>query len=118
MKTTDESHYRALADASFEAVFVSEKGVCIDTNKTATQMFGYSYEEIIGIFGTDVIAEESKELVLIQVGGQWPVQPRFLGTSHVLTNCTVGDRTAAGDRPVRQSALPFQTQDFSYFAHG
>lgn len=62
--------------------------------------------------------EEFKELILIQVDGEWPVQPRLLGSSHVLTNCTVGDRAAAGDRPVRQAALPFQAKNFTYFAHG
>jgi PAS domain S-box-containing protein len=59
----NEERYRALADATFEAVFISENGICIDTNQTAVEMFGYDYDELIGIFGTDVIAPESKELV-------------------------------------------------------
>ena len=37
----NEERYRALSDASFEAIFISEKGICIDTNQTATDMFGY-----------------------------------------------------------------------------
>ncbi|MDJ0987041.1 MAG: PAS domain S-box protein [Desulfobacterales bacterium] len=59
----NEERYRALADASFEAVFISDKGICIDTNHTAAEMFGYAHDELMGIFGTDVIAPESKELV-------------------------------------------------------
>jgi len=59
----NEERYRALSDATFEAIFISEKGICIDTNQTATEMFGYDYDELIGIFGTDVIAPESKKLV-------------------------------------------------------
>jgi PAS domain S-box-containing protein len=55
--------YRALADATFEAIFISENGVCIDTNRTATRMFGYAYDDLIGIFGTDVITPEDKETV-------------------------------------------------------
>jgi len=60
-----ESHkrYRALADATVEAVFVSENGYCIDANSTAVKMFGYSHDELNGMFGTDVIAFESKEIV-------------------------------------------------------
>jgi PAS domain S-box-containing protein len=58
-----EERYRALSDATFEAVFISDNGICIETNQTATKMFGYDYDELIGIFGTDVIAPESKELV-------------------------------------------------------
>jgi len=55
--------YHTLADATFEAIFISEKGICLDTNRAATEMFGYRHEELIGIFGTDVIAPESKETV-------------------------------------------------------
>lgn len=58
-----EEKFKALSDATFEALFFSDKGVCVECNRAATDMFGYSYEELIGIFGTDVIAEESKEVV-------------------------------------------------------
>ena len=58
-----EERYRALADAAFEAIFISENGICTNTNQAATKMFGYKYDELIGIFGADVIAPESKELV-------------------------------------------------------
>ena len=58
-----EERYRALSEATFEAIFISEKGMCLDTNQRATELFGYDYDEFIGIFGTDVIAAESKELV-------------------------------------------------------
>jgi PAS domain S-box-containing protein len=55
--------YRALADATFEAVFISKNGVCIDANQTASTMFQIPREKLIGIFGTDVIAEEYRERV-------------------------------------------------------
>ena len=58
-----KERYRALSDATFEAIFISAKGVCLDTNETTTRMFGYRYDELIGIFGTDVIAPESQEIV-------------------------------------------------------
>ena len=58
-----EARYRALSQATFEAIFISEKGVCLDVNPRAAELFGYDYNELIGIFGTDVIAPESKELV-------------------------------------------------------
>jgi PAS domain S-box-containing protein len=60
-KQTDR--YQALSNAAFEAMFVSVDGRCVDTNQAAEKMFGYSREELIGIFGTDVIAPESKERV-------------------------------------------------------
>jgi PAS domain S-box-containing protein len=58
-----ELRYRALSEATFEAIFISEKGVCLDTNQRAAELFGYDYSELIGIFGTDVIAAEYRELV-------------------------------------------------------
>jgi len=54
--------FKALSEATYEALFLSDKGVCVDANKAACTMFGYSYEEIIGMFGTDFIAIESKGL--------------------------------------------------------
>lgn len=58
-----EERYKVLADATEEAIFLSEKGYCVETNKTACQMFGYSYEEMVGTFGTLIIAPESQKLV-------------------------------------------------------
>ncbi len=55
--------FKVLSSATNEAIFILEKGICIETNEAACKMFGYSYDELIGIFGTDVIANESKELV-------------------------------------------------------
>jgi PAS domain S-box-containing protein len=61
LKQTDR--YQAFSNAAFEAMFVSVDGRCIDTNRAAEKMFGYRREELIGIFGTDVIAPESKAKV-------------------------------------------------------
>jgi PAS domain S-box-containing protein len=58
-----DERFRYLAESSFEALFFSKKGICLDANQTAADMFGYTRKELIGIFGTDVIAPESKELV-------------------------------------------------------
>jgi PAS domain S-box-containing protein len=58
-----EKRYHALANATFEAIFISENGYCIDANQRAAEMFGINNDELIGMFGTDVIAAESKETV-------------------------------------------------------
>jgi len=65
LKALDESEnrFKAFSSATSEALFISYKGICIDANEAASRMFGYTHEELIGIFGTDVIAPESKELV-------------------------------------------------------
>ena len=58
-----EGKNKALQEATFEALFFSEKGACIETNNSAGKLFGYKPDEFIGIFGTDVIADEYKTIV-------------------------------------------------------
>lgn len=59
-----EKKYFALSDNNSEAILISENGICIDVNQSAVNMFGYYYDEFIGMYGTEVIAEESKKTVL------------------------------------------------------
>jgi len=58
-----EKRFKALSNASFEAVFISENGFYIDVNKAATELFGYSYKELKGKFGPEIFSEETRELV-------------------------------------------------------
>ncbi len=58
-----EEKYKALSDATLEAICISEKGICIEVNQTALEMFDYTYDEFIGTSVTDVITPESKEIV-------------------------------------------------------
>jgi len=60
---SSERRLSALSEVTGETIFFSDKGICIETNDSAIKMFGYSYDEIIGKFGTDFIAPESRELV-------------------------------------------------------
>jgi len=43
-----EERLKALSGASFEAIFLSEKGICFDQNQAAERMFGYTRAEAIG----------------------------------------------------------------------
>ncbi len=56
--------YRALSEATFESIFISEKGICIEQNLTARLMFGYTDEEAIGRYGTEWIIPEDREMVM------------------------------------------------------
>lgn len=55
-----EEKYKALSEASLEAIFISKKGICIGQNKTASILFGYSDDEAIGKEGTEWIAKEDR----------------------------------------------------------
>ncbi len=58
-----ERRLKAFSEVVNEAIFFSDKGVCIEANETAMKIFGYSREESIGKFATDIIAPENQELV-------------------------------------------------------
>ncbi|MBE9547618.1 MAG: PAS domain S-box protein [Proteobacteria bacterium] len=59
-----KERYRGLSEASFEAIFISEKGVCLEQNSAAEKMFGYTLSEAIGRKGTEWIAPEDREMVM------------------------------------------------------
>lgn len=54
---------RALADASFDAIIFSDRGIFIDQNLTAEKMFGYSREELLGRPVTDLVTPEDRQRV-------------------------------------------------------
>lgn len=62
-----EQRYQLLSNATFEAIFISQKGICINQNKTAEKMFGYTLNEAINRPGIDWIADESKDLVKLNI---------------------------------------------------
>ncbi len=62
-----EERLKALSEASFEAIFLSEKGICLDQNHTAERMFGYTRAEAIGRHGTEWIVPEDHEQVKINM---------------------------------------------------
>ncbi|MCP4704828.1 MAG: PAS domain S-box protein [candidate division Zixibacteria bacterium] len=59
-----QQRLQGLSDASFEAIFLSEKGICVDQNITAEKMFGYSLQEAIGQPGTNWIISEDRKRVI------------------------------------------------------
>jgi PAS domain S-box-containing protein len=59
-----KERYRGLSEASFEAIFISENGICIEQNQAAEKMFGYTSEEAIGRHGTQWIAAEDRDLII------------------------------------------------------
>ncbi len=72
--------YRGLSEASFEAIFISEKGLCIEQNQAAEKMFGYTSEEAMVRYGTEWIAPEDREMVMknMLAGFEEPYEARAL----------------------------------------
>ncbi len=55
--------YMALSDASFDSIFLSEKGICFEQNNMAELMFGYTSQEAIGKSGDKWLIPEDREMV-------------------------------------------------------
>ncbi len=58
-----KTRLKALSEASFESIFLSEKGICLDQNQAAERMFGYTRAEALGRPGTEWISPEDRERV-------------------------------------------------------
>jgi PAS domain S-box-containing protein len=56
--------YRGLSEGAFEAIFISEFGQCLEQNKRAEEMFGFSAEEALGRAGTQWFVPEDRDRVL------------------------------------------------------
>lgn len=104
----NEERYQRLADASFEAIFFSENGICINQNKTAEKLFGYTLEEAIGKPGTDWIHPDSRDLVRKHIisGNEEPYEAVAIRKNGSEFACEIQAReTTYHNRPIRITAL-------------
>jgi PAS domain S-box-containing protein len=59
-----KERFEYLSKASTEAIFFTKNGIGLTANQAAADMFGYNdSSEFIGMFGTEIIAPESHEIV-------------------------------------------------------
>ena len=123
----DESNekYRGLSEASFEAIFFSENGRCIEQNMAAEIMFGYTNEEALSRYGTDWIAPEYREMVMNNMlsgledpyeafalrkdGTTFPCMLRGRRMYYKGRNVRVTSLTDITQQKMAQDALQFQT---------
>ena len=62
-----ETRFKALHNASFGGIAIHDKGLILDCNQGLSAMTGYKVEELIGMNGLLLIAENSREIVLNKV---------------------------------------------------
>jgi PAS domain S-box-containing protein len=58
-----EARFRQLAEATFEAIAITEKKIILDTNQTFARMFSYEPSEVMGMHAFDFVSPEDRELV-------------------------------------------------------
>jgi len=54
--------YQTLVDAAFDSIIITEKGIILEVNKRATEISGYSYEELIGRKAMDLTLTGGEEI--------------------------------------------------------
>lgn len=59
-----EERFRALHNASFGGICIHDKGLILECNQGLSEMYGYSYDELIGMDGLKLIAPFNRDLVL------------------------------------------------------
>jgi PAS domain S-box-containing protein len=59
-----EQRFKALHNASFGGITIHDKGLILDCNLGLSEITGYSFDELIGMNGLLLIAENSRELVM------------------------------------------------------
>ncbi|MBK9237167.1 MAG: EAL domain-containing protein [Rhodoferax sp.] len=106
--TESREKFRGLSEAAFEAIFISEKGRCLEQNQRAEQMFGYSAQEALGRPGTDWIAPADRELVIknMMSGYELPYEVTALRKDGSTFPATIrGKGMQYKDRVVRVTSL-------------
>lgn len=59
-----EERYRVLSDETPVAIFITEKGICIDANAAASRLFGYTREEFVGMHATKIVSKDSEDTMM------------------------------------------------------
>ncbi len=103
-----EERLKALSEASFEAIFLSEKGICLDQNQTAERIFGFTRAEAVGRHGTEWIVPEDREQVNNNMLSNYkkPYEATALRKDGTTFPCEIqGRRINYQDRSIRITAL-------------
>ncbi len=58
-----EDRFKALHNASFGGIAIHNKGIILDCNQGLVEITGFSFEELIGMDGLQLIAENSRAIV-------------------------------------------------------
>ncbi|NCC25867.1 MAG: transporter substrate-binding domain-containing protein, partial [Deltaproteobacteria bacterium] len=59
-----EARFKVLHNASFGGIVIHDKGLILDCNQGLSEITGYTNEELIGMDGLLLIAEQSRDLVM------------------------------------------------------
>jgi PAS domain S-box-containing protein len=89
-----ENRYKLLSDATFEAIFISENGICIGQNNAAFRIFGYTEAQALGRMATDWIHPDDREQVKknLSSGFEGPYEVKALRSDGSAFHCSIQGR--------------------------
>ncbi len=100
--------YQLLSESSFESIFLSEQGICVNQNSTAEKLFGYTQAEAVGRPGTDWIHPDYRKTVIenMMAGNQEAYEVVALKKDGSTFPCEIqGKMTISEGKTVRITAL-------------
>jgi len=62
-----EERFRRLAEAAFEGIVITDRGVVLDANRRLAEMFGSALPELIGTPAIEFVAPPSREMVKLKM---------------------------------------------------
>jgi len=89
-----ENRYKLLSDATFEAIFISENGICIGQNNAAFRIFGYTEAQALGRMATDWIHPDDRQQVKknISSGFEGPYEVKAIRSDDSAFHCSIQGR--------------------------
>ena len=94
-----EARFKALHNASFGGITIHDKGIILECNQGLSDITGYSADELIGMNGLQLIAEQSRSMVMDKIlsGHEKPYE-------------AIGLRKNGGEYPIRMEArnIPYK----------
>ncbi len=103
-----EHRFRTLAEASFEGIMLTERGIIVDCNDQLCKMLGYDRAELLFKSASIAVAPESRDLVneAIRSDKQEPYEHLAVGKDGIIFSVEArGRNTQIGVRELRLTAI-------------
>ncbi|MGE5389877.1 MAG: PAS domain S-box protein [Deltaproteobacteria bacterium] len=66
-----EARFKALSDASFEGIILTENDICIEVNRKAAEMLGYDITELIGMNTVTLAVPDTYAAIKCRMGDEY-----------------------------------------------
>ncbi|MDY7032997.1 MAG: PAS domain S-box protein [Thermodesulfobacteriota bacterium] len=103
-----EERFRRLSEATFEGVLIHDKGIVLDANQAAAEMFGFELSEVFGKDAFEYVKQEYHDLLWKSIlsEGEKPIEAEGIRKDGVTLPIEINSKTILYDGcPVRVTAI-------------